>query len=106
MLKHRFSFNGRIRRLEYAVSLAVYLVLFVAINMMNLMGMKYYNNTAYLMVAQLALFWCFLAQGSKRCHDLDRPGWWQVVPFYGLWLLLKDGQARPNKYGNDPKNRS
>jgi uncharacterized membrane protein YhaH (DUF805 family) len=106
MLKHRFSFNGRIRRLEYAVSLAVFLVLFVAINMMSLMGMKYYSNTAYLMLAQLPLFWFVLAQSSKRCHDLDRPGWWQVVPFYGLWLLLKGGQAHPNQYGNDPKNRS
>jgi uncharacterized membrane protein YhaH (DUF805 family) len=105
MLNHLFSFNGRIRRLEYAVSLTIYLVLFVAINMMSLMGIKHYNNTAYLMLAQLPLFWFFLAQGSKRCHDLDQPGWWQVVPFYGLWLLFIDGQAHPNKYGSDPKDR-
>jgi uncharacterized membrane protein YhaH (DUF805 family) len=106
MLKLLFSFNGRIRRLEYVVSLAVFLVLFVAINMMSLMGMKHYDNTAYLMLAQLPLFWFFLAQSSKRCHDLDRPGWWQVVPLYGLWLLFKGGHAHPNQYGNDPKNRS
>lgn len=106
MFKHIFSFSGRIRRSEYAISVIMYIIAFVATNMMALMGMKHFRHTENIMLAHFPLFWFLIAQGAKRCHDLDQPSWWQVVPFYGVWLLLKDGQAHQNRYGDDPKHRN
>ncbi|WP_342648597.1 DUF805 domain-containing protein [Mucilaginibacter sp. CSA2-8R] len=105
MLKRIISFSGRITRTEYTISIMMYTASFVAINIMSLRGMAHYRHTEYIMMAHLPLFWFLLAQGAKRCHDINKPAWWQLVPFYGLWLLLQDGQPYQNKYGDDPKRR-
>jgi uncharacterized membrane protein YhaH (DUF805 family) len=51
-----------------------------------------------------------LAVGVKRCHDLDRSGWyllWGLIPILGdLWLLYQlgfiKGTVGQNLYGPDP----
>ena len=48
--------------------------------------------------------WFQWAQGAKRCHDRNCSGWWQLVPFYALWMLFADGERGLNQYGPDPKN--
>jgi len=49
------------------------------------------------------LLWFLWAQGAKRCHDLGKNGWWQIIPFYVLLLVFQDGQPGLNKYGFNPK---
>lgn len=48
----------------------------------------------------------------RRLHDTGSSGGWvfiSLIPFLGgialLFLLVKDGDAGPNKYGSDPKMR-
>ena len=48
------------------------------------------------------LYFAF-AQGAKRCHDLNKNGWWQLIPFYIFLLCCKNGQVGTNRYGKDPK---
>ena len=49
------------------------------------------------------MLWFALAQGTKRCHDIDKSGWWQLIPFYIFWLVFKKGNIGMNQYGQDPK---
>jgi uncharacterized membrane protein YhaH (DUF805 family) len=44
-----------------------------------------------------------LAQGAKRCHDRGNSGWYQMIPFYALWMLFAESDHGINEYGPNPK---
>lgn len=101
MFSNPFSFNGRIRRLEYGISFIIYVFIAVFVNAILESGG---DETAILGLAYIPMLWFLWAQGAKRCHDLGNNGWWQIIPFYGLWMLFQNGQPGLNKYGVNPKN--
>jgi uncharacterized membrane protein YhaH (DUF805 family) len=101
MFKNPFSFQGRIRRLEYGISLIVASAAFTAVNAASEAGGR---DAALFTLAFTSLTWWFLlAQGAKRCHDLGHSGWWQIVPLYGLLMAFEDGRPGPNKHGDNPR---
>ncbi len=51
----------------------------------------------------IPLIWFLIAQGAKRSHDRGNSGWYQIIPFYGLWLLFADSESGKNEYGLNPK---
>jgi len=108
MFKNPFSFDGRIRRTEYGLShLMAIFGLFIIAFIFGLIGGSLNADddsiTASLILVYIPYFWFVWAQGAKRCHDLGNSGWWQLIPFYGLWLLFQDGQPGSNQYGENPK---
>ncbi len=56
----------------------------------------------------LALFLPGLAVSARRLHDLDRTGWWLLLMFTGIGIILlivwdcMRGTAGPNRFGPDP----
>ena len=108
MFKNPFSFDGRIRRTEYGLThLMAIFGLFIVAFIFGLIGGSLNADddsiTASLVLVYIPYFWFIWAQGAKRCHDLGNSGWWQLIPFYGLWLLFQDGQPGANQYGENPK---
>lgn len=102
MFKSPFSFNGRIRRMEYGISVIIYAIIATIINAITgSTGEPGAAAIGFLFTLPVLIF--LWAQGAKRCHDLGNSGWWQLIPFYGLWLLFDDGKRGPNQYGQDPK---
>jgi uncharacterized membrane protein YhaH (DUF805 family) len=105
MFKYPFSFNGRIRRLEYALSYAIYFaVIFTVATLLSLV-LDRSNPITFVLVMSLVivLAWFLIAQRAKRCHDRGNSGWWQFIPFYSLWMLFADGEIGDNEYGENPK---
>lgn len=113
MFKKPFSFNGRIRRLEYGISFIIgcivselfgYTLGYIAGTLIN---NGYGNQSLYYFLTFIlylpSIGWFFVAQGTKRCHDLGNSGWWQFIPFYVIWLIFQRGQDGENKYGKNPK---
>jgi len=41
----------------------------------------------------------------RRMHDVNKSGWFILVPIYNLILLLTDGTRGDNRFGSDPKGR-
>ena len=101
MFKHPFSFDGRIRRTEYGLTFIIYLVAYFVMAALIATG-----SSAGSIIGGLGfipLVWFLWAQGAKRCHDVDRSGWYQLIPFYFFVLLFENGQAGRNEYGHNPK---
>jgi uncharacterized membrane protein YhaH (DUF805 family) len=100
MFENSFSFDGRIRRTEYGLTLIINGV--ISFIIMAIVGASN-GDGSFLALAYIPMLWFGWAQGAKRCHDLGNSGWWQLIPFYGLWLLFQDGELGQNNYGANPK---
>jgi uncharacterized membrane protein YhaH (DUF805 family) len=99
MFKATFSFEGRIRRTEYGLSYIIYMVIYLFLAS----ALSGSGTEIIYFILMIPLSWFLFAQGAKRCHDLDRSGWYQIIPFYVLWMLFQDGQPGENEYGLNPK---
>ena len=108
MFKAPFSFDGRIRRIEYFLSGIVGgIVTWIAM----LLGVGTFifgassgsagGSVFGLLIGLAALVasvWFSLAQGVKRLHDLNKSGWLILLMFipivnaiFGLYMLFADG---------------
>lgn len=41
----------------------------------------------------------FICVGIRRMHDINKSGWWIIVPFAGWFLQFKKSDEGANKYG-------
>ena len=96
VLKKYADFNGRARRSEYW-----YFALF---NLLIFIGIYTFNNNRYIALAyNLAVIIPYIAVGVRRMHDVNKSGWYILIPIYNLILCFTDGTIGPNQYGPDPK---
>lgn len=100
MFRRPFSFRGRIRRTEYGISFIVYCFIFTMLQ--NAVLYDAIPVGLYFPVL-IVLCWFIWAQGAKRCHDIGNSGWYQIIPFYVLWMLFAPGDIWENEYGDTPK---
>jgi uncharacterized membrane protein YhaH (DUF805 family) len=99
MFENAFSFDGRIRRTEYGISVIIYAVIAVVISLIA----EANRDASFVFIFYLPALWFLWAQAAKRCHDVGNSGWWQLIPLYGFWLLFQEGELGQNQYGNNPK---
>jgi len=100
MFQNPFAFDGRIRRLEYGLSLIIYVFVYgIALSLISVSGIVSVIGILLL----IPMIWFLWAQGAKRCHDIDRAGWMQIIPFYVFFLLFENGNPMRNEYGVNPK---
>lgn len=94
MFKNPFSFEGKIGRLEYFISVILFIILISISRLINSLGGEFEQ---YSLFFYAFTYWIIFAQGTKRCHDLNNPGWTQLVPLYIIWLLFVGGVQEHNK---------
>ncbi len=99
VLQNYANFNGRARRSEYW-----YFVLFNMLVYIALAVAGYALKFEMLpMIYNLAVLVPSLAVGVRRLHDVNKSGWYLLIPIYNLILLVTDGDRGDNQYGADPK---
>lgn len=92
-----FSIRGRISRMEFSLS-------FLAYQMTLGLAMSIHQVLYYVTIALFII--PFLAQVSKRAHDLNTKGWWIIVPIanivYLIMFVATSGKGEVNSYGEPP----
>ena len=101
MFKSPFSFYGRICKTEYGISFILYALAAIMITLIAEAG----EGPQIIFIFYLPLLWLFPALAAKRCHDTGCSGWYQLIPFYIVYLLFIDGMDGDNRYGQDPLHR-
>jgi uncharacterized membrane protein YhaH (DUF805 family) len=96
MIKHLFSFKGRIRRTEYGLTF-LFATLYSILTGVFAESLPSFL-TGILMIGIFPLIWVIYAQGAKRCHDIGKSGWWQLIPFFAYYMLFANSDGE-NKYG-------
>lgn len=97
MLQNPFSFNGRIARFSFVVSVIIYSIgTEYTLTLIN-------SEQVIAFCIWLVFFWFILAQGAKRCHDRGHSGLYQLIPFYWFWMFFAHGEEGKNKYDSHPK---
>jgi uncharacterized membrane protein YhaH (DUF805 family) len=104
-----WSSNGRIRRKTYWLRWLLTTIIITpaygfGVILLNERDADAYFGFFLLFIYLLGLFFLIL-QGIKRMHDVDKSGWYILIPFYSLILAFTDGTVGQNRYGEDPKGR-
>jgi len=94
VLKKYAVFSGRARRKEFWMFFLFNVIIGSVLSLVsNFLGGIY----------QLAILIPITAVGVRRMHDVNKSGWYLVIPIYSLILACTDGTKGDNKYGPDPK---
>lgn len=106
VLRKYAVFNGRSRRKEFW-----YFILFnfIAILIVDIIGIilklpidrRDYRISVdiYNVIIVLPLIGLWI----RRMHDVNKSGWYALIPIYNLLLALEAGSHGSNEYGPDPK---
>lgn len=98
-------FNGRARRKEYWIFFLFNILIAVVLGAIEgFTGINSESDESILYsIYQLAILLPSLAVGVRRMHDVNKSGWYILVPVYNLILFCTDGTKGENKYGPDPR---
>jgi len=82
-----FSFQGRLNRKPYWMTVIATTVAFILALLLALAALREYGllpvTIAIILVLYIPLIWIGLALSAKRLHDRDKSAWWLLV-FYAL----------------------
>jgi uncharacterized membrane protein YhaH (DUF805 family) len=98
------TFSGRAARSEFWYwTLFSFLVNVAAAIIDSGLGLGFIGT-----LISLALLLPGIAVSARRLHDLDRTGWWLLIAFTGIGIILLiiwdciKGTVGPNRFGPDP----
>jgi uncharacterized membrane protein YhaH (DUF805 family) len=102
------NFSDRAPRSEYWYWTLLQLIVGIATVVIDVAFFPMISTGPVNTVATLALLLPSLAVGVRRLHDLDRTGWWLLLWFTVIgiivlivWFCIRGTQG-PNRFGPDP----
>jgi len=99
VLTNYVGFTGRARRSEYWYFYLFNMIIAVVLAFIGLALDSNILSNIY----SFAIFLPSLAVGIRRMHDVDKSGWFLLIPIYNLVLACTEGTSGDNQYGADPK---
>lgn len=100
VLKKYAIFNGRSRRSEYWYFFLFNIIISIVLNVSGI----YLGSSILDTIYSLAVLVPGIAVAVRRMHDVNKSGWYILIPIYNLILACTEGTRGTNEYGSDPKN--
>lgn len=99
VLKKYAVFTGRARRSELWWFILINFIICVVLNIIG--GMI--GTTIITNLYSLAVLLPSIGVWIRRMHDINKCGWFCLIPIYNIILGATAGDQGENKYGPDPK---
>lgn len=113
VLKNYVGFSGRARRKEFWMFTLVNVIIALVLGFVDGMLGTFDPETGLGLLGgiyTLGILLPSIAVTTRRLHDTDRSGWWQLlyfIPIIGVLVVLvftlMDGTPGDNRFGPDPK---
>ncbi len=108
VLEKYATFEGRASRREFwyfvLASVIISLILgFIEGILRGLLSIPPMHNdeSALANIYSLLVLLPSLAVSARRLHDIDKSGWWMLVPLYNIYLFLQKGHPGTNRFNTD-----
>ena len=100
-IKKYATFNGRASRVEYWYFFLFNLIIGFALGLAEgFLGIYSSSDESVLAnVYSLIVFLPSIAVGVRRMHDVNKSGWFIIVPLYNLLLAVRKGDKETNRFG-------
>jgi uncharacterized membrane protein YhaH (DUF805 family) len=99
VLQNYATFSGRARRSEYWYFVLFNIIISFLVGFIcGILEVPLLAN-----IYSLAVLIPSIAVGVRRMHDVDKSGWFILIPIYNLILACTEGTQGENQYGADPK---
>ncbi len=99
VLKKYMEFTGRAGRREFWLYFLAYMAVVILFSVLT----SVVPFLRILGIAFLGILLPTVAVGIRRMHDIDKSGWFMLIPFYNLYLATLEGTKGKNQYGAEPK---
>lgn len=105
VLKKYAIFDGRAQRAEYWYFVLFNVIVMFLLSMLDtVLGISADPEDGILSgIYQLAVLIPSIAVGIRRMHDVNKSGWFILIPIYNFILAVTDGTPGDNRYGQNPK---
>ena len=100
VVRNYANFQGRARRKEYWMFFLFNLIFTYG---MLFLGTFLLHNLVLYVIYVLAMLIPSIAVAVRRMHDVNKSGWFCLIPIYNLILCCTPGTEGENSYGYDPK---
>lgn len=105
--KNYANFNGRAGRREYWLFTAMFLIVYVVLAILGAILATMSGTLGAIIYGILGIFALAsivpgIAVTIRRMHDVNKSGWFCLIPVYSLILTLTPGDQGDNRFGPNP----
>lgn len=102
VLKKYAVFGGRANRKEYWMFFLFNFIISFVLTVIDMQISPNRDQGLFSNIYSLAVLVPGLAVAVRRMHDVNKSGWYLLIPVYNLILALTGGTKGDNKYGPEP----
>lgn len=110
-MRHYATFTGRTSRAGFWLYILFYFIIMAVAGILDYaaFGPDMANGGPISGIVSLIHFIPGLAIGVRRLHDIDRTGWWLLIAFTVIGMIVLiifnvlAGTPGPNRFGPDPR---